>query len=390
MRPTPTAPGLSHGHASPPFAPLRVWLEPAAAGGRVGAWLPEVPGVHASARTRALATTAVLTATGRTREWLEARGDALGLPSLGRVQVAGEVPATAGADGSVRNAILPPDLAAVGPEVVTAASRRLGWLCEDLLELAAAVDRFELARGPLPADAADGSLTPRAVLRHVAGTAVWLAGRLDAAQSGAPVADGDPRTALVEAHGWVRDRLGVLALADGGREIVDAGGEAWTLAKIVRRLVAHGLDHLWALDRRLARADGTGARVEVVLDRRPDAPTMVRLLRSVGWDGRTADPDALGRAIAGTPEFAAAWDGDRLVGTARSLTDGAMYAHIATVVVHPRFQGLGVGERLMHALMDGRDGVRFELSAAPGMNDWYGRLGFVPDDRAMVRQRARH
>ena len=54
---------------------------------------------------------------------------------------------------------------------------------------------------------------------------------------------------------------------------------------------------------------------------------MVSLLRSVGWDGRTVDPEALGRAIEGTPEFAAAWDGDRLVGTARSLTDGAMYAH---------------------------------------------------------------
>jgi GNAT superfamily N-acetyltransferase len=116
---------------------------------------------------------------------------------------------------------------------------------------------------------------------------------------------------------------------------------------------------------------------------------MVGLLRSVGWDGRTVDVEGLGLAIDGTPEFAAAWDGDRLVGTARSLTDGAMYAHIATVVVHPRYQGLGVGERLMHALMDGREHVRFALSAAPGMDAWYAKLGFAPDSRAMVRQRQR-
>ena len=102
---------------------------------------------------------------------------------------------------------------------------------------------------------------------------------------------------------------------------------------------------------------------------------MATLLRSVGWDGRTTDPPALARAIEGTPEFAAAWDGDRLVGTARSLTDGGMYAHIATVVVHPRYQGLGVGERLMHALMDGRDGVRFALTRRAG----HGRL--VPQAR---------
>ena len=66
-----------------------------------------------------------------------------------------------------------------------------------------------------------------------------------------------------------------------------------------------------------------------------------------------------------------------------------MYAHIATVVVHPRYQGLGVGERLMHALMDGRDGVRFALTAAPGMDAWYRKLGFVPDGRAMMRPRGR-
>ena len=125
--------------------------------------------------------------------------------------------------------------------------------------------------------------------------------------------------------------------------MTDQHGETWTLAKVARRLVYHAFEHLWDLDRRLARADGTAQRVAIRLDRRPDAPTMAALLRCVGWDGRTMDEPALGRAIEGTPEFAAAWDGDRLVGTARALTDGAMYAHIATVVVHPRYQGLGVG-----------------------------------------------
>ncbi len=181
------------------------------------------------------------------------------------------------------------------------------------------------------------------------------------------------------------------ALADGddGSAVTDERGETWTLAKVVRRLVYHAFEHVWDLDRRLARADGTGDRVDVRLDRRPDAPAMAALLRSVGWDGRAVDP-GLGRAILGTPEFAAAWDGDRLVGTARSLTDGAMYAHIATVVVHPRYQGLGVGERLMHLLMDGRDGIRFGLSAAPGMDAWYRKLGYEPDGRAMMRPRGRN
>ncbi|HEY5433684.1 MAG TPA: GNAT family N-acetyltransferase, partial [Candidatus Limnocylindrales bacterium] len=62
-------------------------------------------------------------------------------------------------------------------------------------------------------------------------------------------------------------------------------------------------------------------------------------------------------------------------------------AVIAMVVVHPRYQGLGVGERLMHALIDGRDDVRFALSAASGVDEWYRKLGFLPDPHAMTRPR---
>jgi hypothetical protein len=41
----------------------------------------------------------------------------------------------------------------------------------------------------------------------------------------------------------------------------------------------------------------------------------------------------------------------------------------------------------MERLLGGHDGVRFALSAAMGMGEWYARLGFEPDERAMVRRR---
>ena len=157
----------------------------------------------------------------------------------------------------------------------------------------------------------------------------------------------------------------------------------------MRRLVYHAIEQVWDLDRRVARADGTANGSTIRVDRRPDAPTMAALLRSVGWDGRAVEP-GLGRAILGTPEFAAAWTATGSCGTARSLTDGAMYAHIATVVVHPRYQGLGWGSGCMHVLIDGRDGIRFGLTAAPGMDAWYRKLGYEPDGRAMMRPRGQN
>ena len=40
-------------------------------------------------------------------------------------------------------------------------------------------------------------------------------------------------------------------------------------------------------------------------------------------------------------------------------------------------------------LTDGRDLVRFSLSATPGLEAWYRKLGFVPDTHALFRPRRR-
>lgn len=365
-------------------------LETGYDGGRVGAWAIDAPGVFAAARTRERALTAVLTATGRTRSWLEARGDDLGLPPLGRVEVVAEIPVEREPDGYERNATIASDLRVLGPGDLATVERRLGWLRDDLLALASDIERYEDQDGALPADTKSGERTAAEVLRHVAGTEVWLVGRLDGARYDGPLDDADVGRILAGTRAWAIDRLRTLAARDDGREVADRHGETWTVAKVVRRLLYHSFDHLWELDRRLARVDGTADRVVVTLERRPTAAQTVGLMRTVGWDSRTTRQEAMGEAIERTPEMAAAWDGDRLVGTARSLTDGALQAYLATVVVHPRYQGLGVGERMMHALMDGREGVRFGLAAAPGMDEWYRKLGFIPDPNAMLRPRSRH
>jgi GNAT superfamily N-acetyltransferase len=334
--------------------------------------------------------TGALTTTARVRDWLEAHGDEAGIPRIWRPEAAGEAATRREADGYEANATLPPDRRRVTQEEVSVAIRRLGWAREDLLATADRIDAFEAANGPLPTDSARGERTTEAMLRHVAGSEVWLVGRLPAGgRYDGPRDEVPARDALDGTRGWVVQRLRALGLADDGTESADRHGETWTLAKVLRRIQAHGFDHLFELQRRLVRADGTRERVVVGLDRRPETGEVVQLLRLVGWDLRASEPASLEKALAGTPEFATAWDGDRLVGTARSLTDRGQNALIATVVVHPSYQGLGVGERLMHLLTDGRDLVRFSLAAAPGLEAWYRKLGFLPDPHAMFRPRRR-
>ena len=369
--------------------PLRVWLEPGYDGGRIGAWMLDVPGLFAWALDPDRALTNALSAAGRFREWLEDLGEPFELPSLRWAEVVDEVAAVPGPEGEAK-ARFAHDRRPVGDEELERAIRRLEHARTDLLGLAARVAAHEALHGPLAVeDGARPGRAAEAVLRHVAGAEVMLASRLAPEVRYPGPADGPLEVHLAETRAWALGRLRALhAAVDPLAEVVDRRGEAWTLAKVVRRLVYHSLDHLWELDRRLARADGTGPATDVRLDRRPSLDAAVRLLRSVGWDVRTEDPAALASGIAGAREVATAWHDGRLVGMARSIGDGAMNAYIATVVVHPRWQGLGVGERIMRALMDGHDGVRFRLSAASGVDAWYAAMGFEPDHRAMVRRRA--
>ena len=373
------------------FAPLPVWLEPGYDGGRIAGWVTEVPGVLAVADTKDRALSAALVATARVRDWLEAHDDDAAIPRIWRPDVAGEVPADRGLDGYEVNATFPADRRRVTQEETAAAIRRLGWAREDLLAIVDRLGAFETRNGPLPVDEARGERRGEDVLRHVAGSEVWLVGRLpDGGRYDGPLEGAPVREALARSRAWVLERLRALGLGDDASEMPDRHGETWTLAKVLRRLQAHGFDHLWELERRLTRAEGTAERVNVVVDRQPPAAEVVGLLRSVGWDLRASEPASLERAIAGTTEFATAWDGPRLIGTARSITDGGQNALIATVVVHPSYHGLGVGERMMHVLIDGRDLVRFSLATAPGLEAWYRKLGFLPDPHAMFRPRRRH
>ena len=93
------------------------------------------------------------------------------------------------------------------------------------------------------------------LLRHIGGAEIWLAGRLDpTARYDGPPRDADVRAWLDATRAWALERVREVHAADPARQGMDGKGEEWTLAKVLRRLIYHSLDHLGELDRRLARA----------------------------------------------------------------------------------------------------------------------------------------
>jgi ribosomal protein S18 acetylase RimI-like enzyme/predicted RNase H-like HicB family nuclease len=387
------------------FAPIRVWLEPGYDYGRTGCWMLDWPGCFTWADALEGALARVPSAVGGFVDWLLDHGDTAPYPESSETVVVEEVRATRD-NGYERNATFEADRRAVAGDELEAILRRLGFAREDLEALAGRVAAFEREHGPLPAAQADLGRAPRpptadrlgvpdvragdAVLRHVAGAEVWLTSRLERqARYEGSARDGELGEYLGATRAWAVDRVRALHRRDPALEGTDGQGETWTLAKVLRRLLYHSLDHLNELDRRLALADGTVDRVPIRRNAPLDQDQLIRLLMATGFASRGRDRERLRRMLDGSTETFTAWDGERLIGFARTLTDGAFNAYVSTVAIHPRWQGRGLGRRLIRTIIEGRDEIHFVLHARVGTERFYRSLGFRPIPSLMARPRAR-
>jgi GNAT superfamily N-acetyltransferase len=357
----------------------------------------------ADARERALAS--VPSAVGGFIDWLLDHGEDAAFVDGSELTVEEEVPADR-PTGFERNATFERDQLPVTDRQLNDAVRRLTWAHAELLESADRVLLHEARYGVLPAGHADTGVrarrsdlgersevpelrTAEEVLWHVARVQVLLVARLEGDELPDEVApiDTDPRDYLTTTTAWTLARLPKLH-ADEPLRRSDELGEAWTLSKVLRRLLAHTLDHLRELEQRLAIATEAAERLEIRRNP-PDLSQLARLFAATGFAVRIRDRDRLARMLEGSTETYSAWDGDRLVAFARTLTDGAFNAYVSTVAVHPRWQGRGLGRRLMKVVVGGRDDIKFVLEARTGVEGFYQALEFEPSPTTMSRPRRR-
>ncbi len=71
-----------------------------------------------------------------------------------------------------------------------------------------------------------------------------------------------------------------------------------------------------------------------------------------------------------------AWDDQRLVGIARSLSDFSFNTYLADLAVRAEYQRRGIGRELMRRTQAEGGQARIFLFAAPEAVDYYPRVGF--------------
>ncbi len=79
-----------------------------------------------------------------------------------------------------------------------------------------------------------------------------------------------------------------------------------------------------------------------------------------------------------------AWDGQRLVGSVRLLSDGYFFSVVAEILVDPDYQRTGIGRRLMMMALARAPGRALFLGAQPQSVGFFEKIGCEPGPTGMV------
>jgi ribosomal protein S18 acetylase RimI-like enzyme len=118
-----------------------------------------------------------------------------------------------------------------------------------------------------------------------------------------------------------------------------------------------------------------------------DLAQLAALFTAVGFR-RPFDPSLLHGMVTGSRWVVSAWDGPRMVGFCRAISDGVSNGYVSTVAVLPSHQRQGIGRAMMERLLAGKPGIKFVLHTSEAGAGLYRALGFADATRMMVRDRA--
>lgn len=116
-----------------------------------------------------------------------------------------------------------------------------------------------------------------------------------------------------------------------------------------------------------------------LIERHLTVEEYLKLRKAVGW--WDVDVRALRFGLQNSLFSICVILGDDVIGCGRVVGDGGMYFYIQDIIVLPKFQGKGIGKRIMDAIMNyidlhAQSGAFVGLMTAKGISKFYEKYGF--------------
>lgn len=96
-------------------------------------------------------------------------------------------------------------------------------------------------------------------------------------------------------------------------------------------------------------------------------------------------PEVHAKAFTASHTVVFVYDGDKLVGFGRAISDGAYQAAVYDCAVLPEYQGRKLGGLIMDTVLESVAGCNVILYAAPGKEGFYRKQGFSRMKTGMAR-----
>ena len=96
------------------------------------------------------------------------------------------------------------------------------------------------------------------------------------------------------------------------------------------------------------------------------------------------DRERMGRMLEEADLVLTAWDGGKLVGISRSITDWVYCTYLSDLAVRADYQGRGIGKELVRRTREATPQATVILLSAPKAVDYYPKIGMTRHESAWV------
>ncbi|HNM32513.1 MAG TPA: GNAT family N-acetyltransferase [Chitinophagales bacterium] len=120
----------------------------------------------------------------------------------------------------------------------------------------------------------------------------------------------------------------------------------------------------------------------------PTVEEIVEVYDSSGINRPTHDKARIQQMYANANLIVSAWDSEKLIGIARSLSDFCYCCYLSDLAVRKEYQKLGVGKMLIQQIKEilGEQ-VTLILLSAPTAMEYYPKIGFIKIENGFVINR---
>ena len=117
-------------------------------------------------------------------------------------------------------------------------------------------------------------------------------------------------------------------------------------------------------------------KIEISEKRNIDKDQILELYRKNKWSS-AEKPNELLKALENSHSLISAWDGDKLVGLANSISDGYLVVYYPHLLILPGYQEKGIGKMIMEKFQDKYSEFHQQILVADGAAiEFYSKCGF--------------